>query len=321
MWKTVVRRLLILIPQLIILSLFIFFIAQYMPGDALTGRIDPKTSPQRLEELRQMWGFYDPWYVKYFRWIGNALKGDLGISFAYKVPVSTIIMEKAGNTFWLGLLTVFLTYLIAIPLGILSGRYHDKPADRAITLYSYIALAMPTVIAGLFAIFIFSFNLGWFPFGGTVTAAAFKQGGLQYILSRLHHMILPAVTGAFVSTTAIIQFLRSEIVDYELSDFVTTARSKGVPQRVIYSKHIFRNAMIPVSSFMGYSIVGVLTGAILLERVFGYPGMGLLFIDSVLRRDFSVANALIILFAILIVVGTLLSDIIMHLVDPRLKIK
>jgi peptide/nickel transport system permease protein len=134
-------------------------------------------------------------------------------------------------------------------------------------------------------------------------------------------MFLPALTGAVVSTSAIIQFLRSEIVDYEQSDFVITARSKGVPQRVIYSRHIFRNSMIPVASFMGYSIAGVLAGSIFLETVFAYPGMGRLFIDSVLGRDYSVANTLIIFFAMLIVLGTLLSDIIMYIVDPRLKIK
>lgn len=268
-----------------------------------------------------MWGFYNPWYVKYGDWISNAVKGDFGISFAYKVPVTQVILEKAGNTFWLGLLTVVFTYLIGIPLGVLSGRYHDRIPDKTITLYSYISLAMPTIIAGLLAIFIFSFQLGWFPFGGTVDAKAYAQGGFPYILSRLHHMLLPAMTAAVISTSTIIQFLRSEIVDYEQSDFVITARSKGVPQRLIYSKHIFRNAMIPVSSFMGTSIASVLTGSIFLETVFSYPGMGRLFIDSVRSRDYTVANALIIFFAMLIVLGTLLSDIIMYAVDPRLKIK
>ncbi|MDR1736409.1 MAG: ABC transporter permease [Oscillospiraceae bacterium] len=322
MWKTVIRRLLILIPQLVVLSLFIFFIAQYMPGDALTGKsVDPNADPQRLEELRQQWGFYDPWYVKYVRWVGNIFKGDLGRSYTHQVPVTQVISDRAGNTFWLGLMTVFFQYLISIPLGILSGRYHDKIPDRAITLYSYVALAMPTVVACLLSIFTFSFGLKWFPFGGTISIEAYAAGGIQAFLSRIHHMILPALTVALISTTSITQFLRSEIVDYEQSDFVTTARSKGVPKRVIYSRHIFRNSMIPVSSFMGYSIVGVLTGAIFTESVFGYPGMGKLFIDSVFSRDYTVVNALIIFFAILTVLGTLLSDVIMSLVDPRLKVK
>jgi peptide/nickel transport system permease protein len=283
--------------------------------------IDPKNKPERVEELRQMYGFYDPWYVKYTRWIGNAIKGDFGTSFYHKQPVTRIIGQRASNTFWLGLLTVIIMYAIAVPLGIISGRYHDKIPDRTITLYSYLALAMNSIIAGLFAILLFSFKFPLFPFGGSVDANAYAQGGIAYVISRLHHMTLPAITAALISTTFVIQFLRSEIVDYEQSEFVVTARSKGVPQRQIYSKHIFRNALLPVASFMGFSITNIITGSILLETVFSYPGMGKLFLDSIIFRDYTVANALIMFFAVLIVVGTLLSDIIMHIVDPRLKIQ
>lgn len=321
MWKTVVRRLLILIPQMIILSLFLFFLADKMPGDALTGMIDPKNKPERVEELRQMYGFYDPWHVKYGRWITNAIKGDFGTSFHHKVPVTRIIADRAKNTFWLGLYIIILTYLIAIPLGIIAGRYHDKIPDQTITLYSYLSMAMNSIIAGLFMILFFAFTVKWFPYGGSVDAQAYAQGGIAYIISRLYHMTLPAVTMALISTTFIIQFLRSEIVDYEQSDFVITARSKGVPQGRIYSKHIFRNAMLPVASFMGYSITSILTGAVLLETVFAYPGIGKLFIDSIVFRDYTVVNVLVMFFAVLIVAGTLLSDIIMHIVDPRLKIQ
>lgn len=320
MWKTVIRRLLLLIPQLLILSILIFILAEHMPGDALTGMIDPKNKPERVEQLRQQYGFYDPWYVKYFKWVTNAVKGDFGTSFFHKVPVTRIIAERAMNTFWLGLLTVVLLYLLAIPLGILSGRFHDKLPDRLITLYSYLSMSMPSIIAGLMIILLFSFKLGWFPYGGTVDPQAYNQGGLQYILSRLHHMILPAATIALVSPTFIIQFLRSGIIDYEQADFVTTARSKGVPQKTIYSKHIFRNAVLPVASFTGANITSIITGAVFTETVFSYPGMGRLFVDSITQRDYTVANALIIFFAVLIVAGTLLSDIIMYIVDPRLKI-
>ncbi|MCL2002800.1 MAG: ABC transporter permease [Oscillospiraceae bacterium] len=322
MWKTIVRRILILIPQMFVLSVFLFLLAERMPGDALTGMIDPTTTrPERLEELRHQYGFYDPWHVKYTRWIGNAVRGDFGRSFYHKLPVTRIIADRAANTFWLGLLTVLLIYLIAIPLGITSGRFHDKPPDRAISFYSYFAMATPTIVLALFLIPLFAFRLGWFPFGGSVDPRAFSQGGIHYFLSRLHHMLLPAMTAALVSTAYIIQYLRSEIVDYEQSDFVTTARSKGVPQRQIYSRHIFRNALIPVASFVGYSITGVLSGSVLLETIYSYPGMGELFVSSITLRDYPVANALILLFAVLVVTGTLLSDIILRIVDPRLKIK
>ena len=320
MWKTIVRRILILIPQVIILSLLIFLLANFMPGDALTGKIDPNVTPARLEELRQQWGFYDPWYVKYARWAWDALHGNLGDSTAYKLPVMQLIGQRAGNTFWLALMTAVIYYFIGIVLGIVSGRYHNKFADKAITFYTYVALATPTIVLGLINIFFFSFKLKWFPMGGSVDVKI-APGSLQYYWDRIYHMILPALTGGILYTTGTIQFLRSEIIDYKNSDFVTTARSKGVPEKRIFSRHIFRNALLPVATFMGYDIAFLLGGSIFIEHVFSYPGMGNLFIESILRRDYSVVNALIILFAVLTVLGTLLSDIILSIVDPRIRIK
>lgn len=320
MWKTILRRLLILIPQVLLLSLLIFLLANFMPGDALTGKIDPNVSPERLEELRQKWGYYDAWYIKYGKWVWSALHGNLGESTAYKLPVITLIGQKIGNTFWLALVTTILNYIIGITLGILSGRYSNKAADKVITFYTFFALAMPSIVFGLINIFIFAFRLDWFPMGGSVSVK-YAAGTIGYYGDRLYHMILPAFTGALLYTVSIIQFLRSEIIDYKNSDFVVTARSKGVPEKVVYSRHIFRNALLPTASFMGYDIAFLLGGSIFIENVFSYPGMGRLFIESITRRDYAVVNALIILFAVLTVLGTLLSDIIMSIVDPRIRIK
>lgn len=320
MWKTIVRRLLILIPQVLLLSLLVFLLANFMPGDALTGKIDPNTTPVRLEELRQKWGFYDAWYVKYGRWVTNALQGDLGESTAYKLPVTQLIGQRAGNTFWLALVTTILTYIIGITLGILSGRYSEKFIDKSVVFYTFIALAMPSIVLGLINIYIFVFKLKWFPMGGTVDVK-YMVGTLSYYIDKLYHMILPAMTGALLYTVGTIQFLRSEIIDFKNSDFVVTARSKGVPEKKVYSRHIFRNALLPVASSMGYDIAFLLGGSIFIENVFSYPGMGRLFLESIQRRDYAVVNALIILFAVLTVLGTLLSDIIMSIVDPRIRIK
>lgn len=320
MWKTIVRRILILIPQVIVLSLLIFLLANFMPGDALTGKIDPNVSPARLEELRQEWGYYDAWYIKYGRWATNALRGDLGESTHYKMPITQLIGQRAGNTFWLSLFTTVLTYIIGITLGVISGRYHERFVDKAIVFYTFLALAMPSIILGLINIFFFSFKMNWFPIGGSVSTK-YMAGSLSYYFDRIYHMVLPAVTGAVLYTVSIIQYLRSEIIDFKNSDFVTTARSKGVPEKKVYSRHIFRNALLPVASFMGYSIAALLAGSILIENVFSYPGMGKLFLESIQRRDYAVVNALIILYAVLTVLGTLLSDIIMSIVDPRIRIK
>ena len=180
--------------------------------------------------------------------------------------------------------------------------------------------ASPIVIFALLSIFIFGFRLQLFPIGLSVDTGL-KPGTFEFYLSRVYHMTLPALTGAFILNVSIIQYLRSEIVEYEKSDFVTTAISKGVPSRIIYSRHITRNALIPVGSGMGYQIAGLLSGSIFIEKIFSYPGMGRLFIDSVQRRDYAVVNALVLLFSALTILGTLLSDIIISYLDPRIRIK
>ena len=314
------RRLLIMIPQILVLSILLFIVAQFMPGDALTGLIDPSVSAQRLEELRVKFGFYDPWPQKYIRWVGNALHGDFGESFKYKIPVMKLVGQRALNTLWLSLSTTILLYLLAVPLGIISGRWRESRLDRGITIYSYIAYAVPALVFGLINIYFFSYKLKWFPSGGSsdVTIAA---GSAQYYLNRFYHLLLPSITVALISTTGIIHFLRSEIINYSNSDFVLTARSKGVPENKIYTRHILRNASMPIASGFGYTITGLLGGMIFTEKIFGYPGMGNLFVDAILSRDYAVVNVLVLLNAILLIVGGLLSDIIITIVDPRIRIK
>jgi len=321
MWKAAVRRLLLLIPQLFLLSILIFILACFMPGDALTGQIDVQNvSPERIEELRVKWGYYDPWYQKYYRWITNAVQGDFGRSTSFQAPVTTIIGERATNTFFLSLFTLILMYMIAIPLGIIAGRYHGSKTDKVITLYTYTMFASPTVVFALLSIFIFGFKLQLFPIGLSVDTGQ-MPGTFGFYLSRVYHMALPALTGALIFNVSVIQYLRSEIVEYKQSDFVTTAKSKGVPSPIIFSRHITRNALIPVGSGLGYQIAGLLSGSVFIEKIFSYPGMGRLFIDSIQRRDYAVVNALVLLFSSLTILGTLLSDIIISYLDPRIRIK
>lgn len=319
MWKTILRRVLAMIPQLFVLSLLIFILAKQMPGDPFTGLITPETDPNRLEEMRVAAGFYDPWYEQYSKWIVNAVQGDLGKSYTYKVPVSDLIGDRALNTLWLSLLSVILLYGIAIPLGILAGRYQDSFLDKSIILYTFIAYAIPTFVLGLLLLFLFGYQLSWFPTTGTVDIE-YEEGSLGYIWSKIYHMLLPAMTYAVLGTTGVIQYLRSEIIDSKSMDYVRTARSKGIPVRKVYSRHIFRNSLLPIAAFLGFTITGLLGGSIFIETIFGYPGMGQLFIQSIGSRDYSVITALVMLFGFLTLLGSLLSDIIMSIVDPRIRI-
>lgn len=319
MWKTVLRRVLFMIPQLFILSILIFLLAKLMPGDPFTGMISPDMDPATIERMRAEAGLNDPLHVQYTRWMGNAMKGDFGKSVHYKMPVMTLIGGRAINTFYLSLLSVLLTYAIAIPLGMLAGRYNGSTLDNVVVGYNFISYSIPGFVLYLIAIVTFAYSLGWFPTGGTVGIGV--VGGFARMISRLHHMMLPAICYALLSTTGTIQYLRNEIIDAKSMDYVRTARSKGVPVGVVYRKHIFRNSLLPIAAFFGFTITGLLGGSVMIETVFNYPGMGSLFLEAVLVRDYSVMTTLILLYGTLTLFGSLISDILMSVVDPRIRIE
>ena len=319
MWKTVVRPFLVMIPQLFVLSLLIFIMAKFMPGDPFTGLITPETDPARIEELRQKAGFYDPWYIQYINWMGNAFQGDFGRSYTFNQPVANLIGTRALNTFWLSLLSVVLLYLLAIPIGVLAGRYQDTLLDKSIVFYSFIVYAIPTFVLGLISLFFFGYELGWFPTSGTVDINA-EAGTFGYVWSKFYHLLLPAMVFAVLGTTGVIQYLRTEIIDSKTMDYVRTARAKGIPNNKVYSRHIFRNSLLPIAAFLGFTITNLLGGSIFIETIFGYQGMGQLFVQAINGRDYSVITTLVMLFGFLTLLGSLLSDIIMSIVDPRIRI-
>ncbi|MCJ7840287.1 ABC transporter permease [Lederbergia sp. NSJ-179] len=320
MWKFSLRRILIMIPQLIVLSIFIFVLAKAMPGDALSGKAGPDVDPNRIAELREQLGWNDPWYQQYGRWIGNILQGDFGESYQFKMPVTELLGERIANSFWLSVVTLILTYLIAIPLGITSGRFNDTFRDQLITGYTYISFATPLFIFALVMLWFFGFKLELFPTSGSV-APGVEPGGIDYVLSKFYHLLLPSLSMALITTYSTIQYLRNEIVDTKQKDFIITARAKGASETRVYNQHIFRNSLLPIAAFLGFEITGLIGGSIFIENIFGYPGMGQLLVESITLRDYSVVTATTLLFGFASIIGALLSDIILSLVDPRIRIK
>lgn len=320
MWKTILKRFLIMIPQLLLLTLIVFMLAKMMPGDPFTGLINPNSDPAEIARLKQQMGLNDPPLTQYFRWLGNLFQGDLGQSYIQKTSVASLIGDRALNTFWLSLLTVVLTYTIAIPLGIIAGRHQDKWQDQGVQIFNYVTFAVPAFVFYILGLWLFGFVLGWFPITGSVSPDV-NPGTFNYILDRLYHMILPAALSALITTTATVQYLRTGIVDNKVEDYVRTARAKGVPENVVFNKHILRNSILPIAAFFGNTITALLSGSMVIETVFSYPGMGKLFLDSIAQRDFTVLTALILIFGTLTLIGNLLSDIIMSVVDPRIRIQ
>ena len=320
MWKTILRRVLAMIPQIIILSLFIFILAKAMPGDPFTGLINPNMDAATIEKMREAAGLNNPWYVQYWDWVTNAVQGDFGQSFLFKLPVTDIIGQRVTNTIWLSVLTAILTYLIALPLGLFSGRYQNSLFDKGVVVYNFISFAFPIFIFALLMLFIFGYRLEWFPTTGSV-ASGLEPGTFAYFTSKLYHMILPAISQAILATAVTIQYLRNEVIDAQQMDFVRTARAKGVPTNKVFTRHIFRNASLPIAAQLSYEISALISGSVIIEQTFAYPGIGKLFIDAINGRDYSVITALVLILGIVTIVGNLISDIVMSIVDPRIRIQ
>lgn len=320
MWKFTVRRLLITIPQIIVLSVLVFLMAQMMPGDALSGLVDPNVDPATIAEQRERLGLNNPWYVQYKDWIAGIMQGDFGQSFRFKMPVTELIGQRMENTIILSIVTLIFTYLIALPLGIISGRYNDSLLDQGISGYTYVGFATPLFIFALVMLWIFGYYLGWLPTSGSVQPGL-EPGSFQYYVSKFHHAFLPGLSMALIQVVSTVQYLRSEIIDTKQKDFIITARAKGATEGRVYNKHIFRNSLLPIAAFFGWEITLLITGTVFVERIFSYPGMGVLFLESITQRDFSVANTIVLLFGVANILGALLSDIILSIVDPRIRIK
>ncbi|MCL1995778.1 MAG: ABC transporter permease [Defluviitaleaceae bacterium] len=322
MWKALVRRFLIFIPQIIGVTIVIFILAEFMPGDALSGLyMDPTLDPIAIEAMREAHGLNDPWNVRYVRWVTNMLQGDFGMSIQWHRPVLEVVGERIGNTIFLSLLTVIIVYIFAIPVGLIAGRYKGKMAEKAISVYNFIQLSIPLVVFAVMLQWVFAILLIWFPLRGSVSVDAVGGGFFEVFLSRLHHAMLPALSMALLSGVGVIQFLANEINDQRSTDYPLTARSKGVPIGKVYTRHIFRNSILPIVAGVGGIIVGLFGGAVIIETLFTFFGMGQLFVASIAIQDWPVANFLIVFYASLSMIGFLISDIALTIFDPRIRIK
>ena len=310
-----------MVPQLVVLSLMMFWLAENMPGDALSGLVqNPDVSPERVARLRELHRLDRPWYLRYADWLGMLARGDFGVSLVHQLPVVELVRQRAANSFVLSLATLVLLYAIAIPLGLAAGRYNGRPAEKAISAYTYIVMSVPTVVAAVLGLVIFGFILGWAPVRGSV-GLGFVPGTGAYWLSRLHHIILPALTGALLGTVGIIQYLRSEVLQQGGSPFCAMARAKGLSEARVYTSHILRNALLPLAADLCWVLVALVSGSIFIESIFSYPGMGQLFIESVQQRDFGVVNFLVVMYGALLVVGSVLADMVIQKLDPRIRIR
>lgn len=319
MYQYIVRRILIFIPMLIALSIIVFGLAKAAPGDPFTGKIlDPDVDPEIFEQQREELGLNKPLPVQYANWVTSFAKGDFGKSMLYKGrTVQSLIVERFSNTLYLGLFAVMITLIVSIPIGIYSARHPYSFLDYGATTFGFLGLAIPNFFFGLVAIYLLSINLGWFPAQGTVSGT--EVSGIAEFWDRIHHMVLPGLTLGLAGTASYMRYMRSEVLDALSSDYVRTARAKGMSETSVLYKHTLRNALIPIITLMGFEFGSLLSGAVITEQVFNFPGLGTLFIGAVLNRDYPVVMAICLLLGVAILIGNLLADVFYSIVDPRIR--
>jgi len=305
--------------MLIALSIVIFGLAHAAPGDPFTGKIlDPDVDPKIFDEQRKELGLDKPVPVQYLNWVGSFLKGEFGESITFKGrSVKSLIVERFGNTVRLGIVALFITLVVSIPIGLYSARKPYSVLDYGATAFGFMGLAIPNFFFGLIAIYIFSIKLGWFPAQGTISGTNIT--GFKEIIDRAHHLVLPGITLGLAGTASYMRYMRSEVLDVFGSDYIRTARAKGMSERSVLYKHTLRNALIPIITLMGFELGALVGGAIITEQVFNFPGLGTLFINSVVNRDYPVVMAISLFLGVAILVGNLLADIFYSIVDPRIR--
>ncbi len=322
MKQYIIRRLLQYIPIMIATALIIFSIVALVPGDyidAVAGA-NPRYTAEKIEMLKEKYGFNKPILERFFIWVGNALKGDLGESLNYQRPVTEIINMFMWNSFILAFIAFLLEVLIAIPIGIISATKQYSKLDFTVTALTMVGLSMPSFFIGLLLKKIFCIDLQLLPLAGMRTLGV-ELSGFAAVWDVFKHMLLPVITLALQGIGTWMMYTRSSMLDVIKQDYIRTARAKGLSEKVVIYKHALRNAMIPIANLLGMSIPGLFTGAIITEQVFAFPGIGKIAVDSLTKRDYMFVVGFNLFAAFMYFIGSLLADIMMAMTDPRIKLK
>ena len=321
MIAVIIRRLLSLIPLLLGITLLVFVLMSLAPGDFLTPVKAQRDVPAELiEAIENEFGLNRPWYVQYFKWLGNVLRGNLGYSWVYKLPVVDLIGQRLLATFLLSLCALLFAWSLAIPLGVLSAIYKDSFFDKAVSTLAYAALSIPEFFLALLFVFIAA-QTGWFPLGGATSIEYDYLSATGKLIDRIHHLILPTLALGIGSIASIMRIMRANFLDAIQSGYITTGRAKGLGEFTVMFKHALRNAINPLISSFGFAFAGLLSGALMVEIVLQYPGLGQLMFQSILREDQFVVLASVMLGCSMLVVGNLLADILLAWSDPRIRLE
>jgi len=322
--RYIIRRIMYLIP-LFFGVLIIVFVASRLAGDPvrLMTVQNPRITPEARDNLTAYYGLDQPLYVQFFLFLSQLFQGNLGNAYAIRggTAVTTLIGDYAWLTFELQLAALFLSLLIAIPIGIISAKKQYSKLDVTVTTTSLVGTCIPIFYMGIIAIIIFSYILGWFPYGGAHSILPERYPFGSYVLDELWHMALPTAVLTFATLAPIVLLVRSSMLEVLRQDYILAARASGLSERSVIYKHALRNTLIPIVTYVGLYFGAMLAGAPVTETVFNWPGVGRLFVEATTKLDFPVIMGITVFITIMTLIANLVTDITYGYIDPRIRVE
>lgn len=320
MWTYIARRFLQIIPLLLGISALTFLLLQLAPGDFLNQMAEnPAISAETIEAMRRRFGLDRPWYVQYAIYLQNVvLHFDFGQSFSRHQPVFTVLAEGLGNTLLLATAAALVTWLLAIPLGVLAAVRQHSWVDRVLSVVAFVWLSIPEILSGLLLLMLAA-RTGWFPVGGMRSIDHDELSMWGRTLDLAWHLFLPALVVGLVPLASRMRQMRGSLLDVLRLDFVTTARAKGLDERIVVFKHALRNALNPMITLFGYTLGALVSGSFIVEIIFSWPGLGRITLDAILTQDQYLVMGSVLMASVVLILGNLIADILLAVADPRIS--
>jgi len=317
MFRYIVRRVLVSIPVLFGITIIVFLLINLTPGDPVDALIDPSEphSPETLQALRENLGLNQPMPVRYVIWLRELAHGNMGYSFQTWRPVSGMVWQAMKNTLLLTGLSLVLAVAIGVVLGIVSALRRYSGLDYGLTVAAFSAISIPNFFIGLLAIYFFAVKLRWAPAGGITTTGVDRT----MVTDVLRHLALPTLVLTFRNVAEFLRYTRSSMLDVLSMDYITVARAKGLRERAVTSRHAFRNALLPVLTLIGLRLPFLFSGSVIIEVVFTWPGMGLLAVESISKRDYPAIMGVTLVMALVVLLANLITDVSYAVADPRIR--
>ncbi len=309
--KYIIKKLGLMIATLLVVSICLFLAFSVIPGDPALRMLGTEASPELVEQTRRQMGLLDPLPVRYFRWFSNFVRGDFGTSFYYKTPVAGMILSKTPITLTMAAMAFLITILVSIPLGIFTAKHEGGKLDRLISVINQIIMSVPAFFSGILITFIFGMILKLFTPGGFVNYTSDVGRFVGYLF-------FPSVAIALPKISMTVKMLRGSLIDESLKDYARTAYSRGTNTNGVLYRHILKNAIIPVITFLGMTLADMVAGSIVIEQVFSIPGISRILMSSISNRDYPVVEAIIMGMAMIVIIVNFMVDVIYRIVDPRI---